>query len=618
MSLDESLDGSLGFKSLARAASGSRLGIRGWIYATIGAMSVLVVIFSVIGGVLLAKTSQASDLLVDRIGPANTALADMQDSLVDQETGIRGFLLTRQSDFLQPYTQGETQEATDSKQIETLLAGHTAALADFATLTQVISAWKAAYALPLIADAQAGKTISDAELTASKNSFDELREHFATLNTELATERASDAANLHRLNQTRDQTLIAMLVLFFITVGVIIVLIQFAVLRPLNRLRTESEAVTEGNFDSPLTGTGPRDIRALGEALAAMRGRLTGALTAAERQRTALHEQKEILDTQAADLRRSNEELEQFAYVASHDLQEPLRKVASFCQLIERRYADHLDERGRQYIDYAVDGAKRMQVLINDLLTFSRVGRVNERQQRVELRAAVDDVIDGLQYAVNDTDARIEIEDGLPTVTGDPTLIRMLLQNLIGNSLKFHAPGQPPEIEITRESDPQQPGFVLLSVADRGIGIPAEFSEKVFVIFQRLHSRESYSGTGIGLALCKKIVEYHGGRITIDAERKPGTRIVFSLPAAEPEPEEETSVEAAPSLEAEPSPEVEAEAEVEPSREAETGTEAESGPAENGSAGGAAQPAPAVQEFPKPSAPPDPGGAQPAERLSRQ
>ena len=565
MSLDEALGERLG-PDLARTDSGRRLGIRGWIYATIGAMSVLVVLFSVIGGVLLARTSQASDLLVDRIGPANTALADMQDALVDQETGVRGYLLTRQSDFLQPYTQGEAQEAADSKQIETLLAGHTTALADFASLSGVIAAWKDAYALPLIADAQAGKPITDTELTASKNAFDGLREHFGTLNTQLGAERATDVANLHRLDEVRDRTLIAMLVVFFATVGLIVVLVQFAVLRPLTRLRLESEAVTEGNFDSPLTATGPRDIRALVEALAAMRGRLTRALAAADRQRTTLHEQKEALDSQAADLRRSNEELEQFAYVASHDLQEPLRKVASFCQLIERRYAEHLDERGKQYIDYAVDGAKRMQVLINDLLTFSRVGRVNERHQRVELKAAVDDAVYGLQYVVNDTGARIEIEDALPAVTGDPTLIRMLLQNLLGNSLKFHAPGQPPEIDVSWGSDPEQPGFVLLSVADRGIGIPAEFSEKVFVIFQRLHTRESYTGTGIGLALCKKIVEYHGGRITIDAEHTPGTRIVFSLPAAEPSAELEPSAEPEPSPapESTPVPELELESAPEP------------------------------------------------------
>jgi signal transduction histidine kinase len=510
------------------------LGIRGSFYAAIGTMTVLVLLFSVIGGVLLERSSQAFDTLVDRIGPANTALVDMEDALVDEETGVRGYLLTRQSDFLQPYSQGEAQETTDLAQIKTLLAGRPKALADVAAAQDGVAAWKNTYALPFIAQTRAGGTVGDAALTASKNSFDRLRILFATAQARLSVERAAAQANLNHLDRIRDWTFSAMLAAFLVTVCLIVGLVQMAVLRPLTRLRLEAEAVTEGSFDAPITATGPRDIRALGEALAAMRGRLTRALAAAEHQRTALNEQKEVLDKQASELRRSNEELEQFAYVASHDLQEPLRKVASFCQLIERRYGEVLDERGKQYIDYAVDGAKRMQVLINDLLTFSRVGRFNERRERVDLQAAVADALDGLQYAIDESGAVVRVDGPLPAVTGDPTLIRMLLQNLVGNSIKFRTPGTEPEIDIAWEPDPEQEGFVRLSVADKGIGIAPEFGEKVFVIFQRLHSREAYTGTGIGLALCKKIVEYHDGRIALDPARSPGTRIFFTLPAADP------------------------------------------------------------------------------------
>ena len=510
-----------------------RLGIRGWFYAAIGGMTVLVLLFSVIGGVLLYRSSQASDTLVDRIGPANTALVDMEDALVDEETGVRGYLLTRQTDFLQPYNQGEVQEQADLARIETLLAGHPLALSDIAAVQSAVSAWKSTYAQPFLADAQAHRTPSDAVLNASKDSFDLVRAAFTTAESELASERSADQANLNRLDRIRNLTFSAMLAVFLVTVCLIAWLVQVAVLRPLNRLRLEAGAVKEGNFHAPLTARGPRDIRALGEALSAMRDRLTAAIADGEIQREILHEQKETLDRQAADLRRSNEELEQFAYVASHDLQEPLRKVASFCQLIERRYGEVLDERGQQYIDYAVDGAKRMQVLINDLLTFSRVGRFNERRERVDLQAAVSDALDGLQYAVDESEAVVRVDGPLPAVTGDPMLIRMLLQNLVGNSIKFRKPGHEPEIEVCWEPDPEQEGFVLLSVADRGIGIPPEFAEKVFVIFQRLHSRETYAGTGIGLALCKKIVEYHGGRIALDPDWTEGTRILFTLPAAD-------------------------------------------------------------------------------------
>ena len=520
---------------MSAAFSRGRLGIRGWIYSAIAAMTVLLVLFSVIGGVLLQRSSQASDTLLNRMAPARTALVDMEDALLDEETGVRGYLLTGgESEFLQPYSQGEAQEAEDARQIDTLLAGHTAALADLVAVRRGIDAWHGAYALPLVADAKAGRHVTDAQLTASKTSFDQLRGLFTTAQKEIDAERTIDLANLNHTDRIRDWAFSAMLAAFLLTGCLVAGLIQVAVLRPLTRLRLQAEAVKEGTFDAPISATGPRDIRALSDALGAMRSRLTQALGAAEAQRAALHSQKDLLDTQAAELRRSNEELEQFAYVASHDLQEPLRKVASFCQLIEKRYGDALDARGKQYIDYAVDGAKRMQVLINDLLAFSRVGRLSGGHERVDLQAALGAAVDGLQVAVEESGAVIRVDGPLPAVTGDATLIGMLLQNLVGNSLKFRAPGRAPEIDVSWEPDPEQQGFVRLSLADNGIGIAPEFAEKVFVIFQRLHGREAYPGTGIGLALCKKIVEYHGGRITIDPDREAGTRFVFTLPAAEP------------------------------------------------------------------------------------
>jgi light-regulated signal transduction histidine kinase (bacteriophytochrome) len=231
------------------------------------------------------------------------------------------------------------------------------------------------------------------------------------------------------------------------------------------------------------------------------------------------------------ELRRSNAELEQFAYVASHDLQEPLRKVAAFCQLLEKRYADKLDDRGMQYIEFAVDGAKRMQVLINDLLTFSRAGRVNVARSDVDLDATLDTALGNLATAVEESGADVDRSAGLPRVIGDPTLLAMLWQNLLGNALKFRRDDGAPRIVIDC-----QPGIAdhdgewLLSVSDNGIGIQEEFVDKVFVIFQRLHGRDAYTGTGIGLALCKKIVELHGGTIWIDTSYAGGTRFYFTLP----------------------------------------------------------------------------------------
>lgn len=265
-----------------------------------------------------------------------------------------------------------------------------------------------------------------------------------------------------------------------------------------------------------------------------MRSGLVSALDDSRASAEVTAQQAADLDAQAGELRRSNAELEQFAYVASHDLQEPLRKVASFCQLLEKRYGDQLDERGLQYIAFAVDGAKRMQVLINDLLTFSRVGRSSELAERLPLDQPLDTALNSLSVAIEDADAVVERPERLPEVVGDPTLLAMLWQNLIGNALKFRAPGRPPVVQITAAAQPD--GGWQFAVTDNGIGIPPEFAEKVFVIFQRLHGRGVYPGTGIGLALCKRIVEQHGGEMHLDTSYADGTRIIFTLPAADPAP----------------------------------------------------------------------------------
>ena len=241
-----------------------------------------------------------------------------------------------------------------------------------------------------------------------------------------------------------------------------------------------------------------------------------------------MREAHDQLDEQTRDLERSNAELEQFAYVASHDLQEPLRKVASFCQLLEQRYRGQLDERADQYIDFAVDGAKRMQQLINDLLAFSRVGRSGNELQPVALDEIARRALADLDAVRVDARATVDVGD-LPTVLGEPSLLTVLFQNLIGNAIKFRSE-QPPEVRLTAERDGD--GW-LITCSDNGIGIDPEYAERVFVIFQRLHAKDEYAGTGIGLAMCRKIVEHHGGRIWLDPEAGPGTTFRFTLPALE-------------------------------------------------------------------------------------
>ena len=232
------------------------------------------------------------------------------------------------------------------------------------------------------------------------------------------------------------------------------------------------------------------------------------------------------LDDRNRDLRRSNEELEQFAYVASHDLQEPLRKVTSFVQLLQQRYEHQLDPRADEYIGFAVDGARRMQALIDDLLTFSRVGRTTEAFTTVPLGECADVALSSLSDLVGETGATVRI-GALPDVRGDRVLLTSLWQNLLGNAVKFGG-DEPPQVDVVARRDGPRWRF---EVTDTGIGIEPRHADRVFVIFQRLHARDAYGGTGIGLALCRKIVEFHGGTIWVDREYTGGARLCFTLPA---------------------------------------------------------------------------------------
>jgi light-regulated signal transduction histidine kinase (bacteriophytochrome) len=230
---------------------------------------------------------------------------------------------------------------------------------------------------------------------------------------------------------------------------------------------------------------------------------------------------------QATELARSNAELEQFAYVASHDLQEPLRKVASFCQLLEQQYGDALDDKARLYIDYAVDGARRMQQLINDLLEYSRAGRAAADPEPVDLAAAVTRAVRNLETAIEEAHADVRIGP-LPTLLGEGPRVVQLLQNLIGNAVKYRSRERPLRVDVLAE--PVEHGVAVV-VRDNGIGIRPEFADRIFEVFRRLHSREEYPGTGIGLALCRRIVERMGGTLVVESDGTSGSTFRAVLPA---------------------------------------------------------------------------------------
>jgi PAS domain S-box-containing protein len=297
----------------------------------------------------------------------------------------------------------------------------------------------------------------------------------------------------------------------------------------LQRRNDKSEAVMEINNDITERKRAEESLRkAHGELEQRVQERTRDLKTSNELLELEVAERKRaqsILAQQSAELARSNSELEQFAYIASHDLQEPLRMVGSYVQLLERNYKNLFDAKGEEYIAYAVDGAKRMQMLINDLLSYSRVGTRGNEFALTDCAGVVGLAIRNLQKAIQESGATITC-DPLPTVLADKMQLLQLFQNLLANAIKFRADPYP-EIRITAK---HTDGLWQFAVKDNGIGIEQRHFERIFLIFQRLHSRREYPGTGMGLAICKKIVDRHGGTIWPVSEPGMGTTFFFTLP----------------------------------------------------------------------------------------
>jgi light-regulated signal transduction histidine kinase (bacteriophytochrome) len=357
--------------------------------------------------------------------------------------------------------------------------------------------------------------------------FEQSRSDVAAMQQSMQVVR-DDAVTSIKDTSTTLQFVLVVAVILVIASGVSLLLaLQRTVVGPLTELAAQVRSVARGNYDRVIESSGPPELSRLASDVDQMRRQIASDLAEVETARLQIEQAKEMLEQQAAELVRSNRDLEQFAYVASHDLQEPLRKVSSFCQLLQRRYQGQLDDKADQYIAFAVNGAQRMQRLINDLLAFSRIGRVTTGFTDVDL-----DRIMAYEVSQLDADeappADVTWSD-LPVVRGEEPLLANLFANLIANAVKFRRPGEQADVRVSgrRVGDDWE-----ISVVDRGIGIEKEFAEKVFVIFQRLHPREAYPGTGIGLSIAKKIVEYHGGAIWIDTDYTGGTAIRFTLPVA--------------------------------------------------------------------------------------
>ena len=483
--------------------------------ASAGAVIALVAI--VLGAAALWRLDQARADLTDAATPAVMAAQDLSMALLDQETGVRGFGLTGRTEFLDPYWAGLAAQDAAAAQLRGLATdgGFGVIVPDLDAIQRAEQEWRTSYAEPVIARAPTAPGPD-----VGRALFDQVRAATGTLLTDLETQRTIARDRVDRAAEfvtAVGAAIAVLLAAFLVAAGVGL---RRAVLRPISELAAQVREVVSGGVLRPVHATGPGEITELGEDVEAMRRHILRDLDDAQ----AVNRQ---LDEQARELERSNRDLEQFAYVASHDLQEPLRKVSSFCQLLQRRYAGRLDERADQYIQFAVDGAQRMQRLINDLLAFSRVGRTTESFEDVDLQEIAVGVVGQLERIRAETDGKVVIGD-LPVVSGDRSLLQALLANLIGNGLKFHREDVPPVVRVEALLADE---MWQITVSDNGIGIEPEYGDKVFVIFQRLHARDVYPGTGIGLALAKKIVEFHGGRIGLVETNGPGAAIRFTLPA---------------------------------------------------------------------------------------
>ncbi len=450
--------------------------------------------------------------------------------MLDAETAVRGYALTADPVTLGPYERALGGAEGATAELEQDLAADEDLSRARDRAVEAARRWVLEFAQPTIEAVGTGGTaaVTPADVEEGRVLFDATRD---AVEDYLDAIRERRAAALDRLEAWTRILVAATAALALGAVGVGVGLwttLGRSVTRPLAALAADARHVSSGDLAHPVRSTGPGEIAALGHDVETMRQVLVRQVEEAAAASAELATAHRRLTAQAAELERSNRDLEQFAYVASHDLQEPLRKVASFTQLLQKRYGGQLDERADQYIEFAVDGAKRMQRLIQDLLGFSRVGRTAGQTVDVDVASALADATADLEDAIATAGATVTHGE-LPVVRGERPLLVQLLVNLVGNAVKFRSPDRPPQVHLSA----RRVGDVWeLECRDNGIGIDPQYAERVFVIFQRLHPKDVYEGTGIGLSLCKKIVEHHGGRMWIaPVDDGPGTSIRWTLPA---------------------------------------------------------------------------------------
>jgi signal transduction histidine kinase len=450
------------------------------------------------------------------------------------ETGYRGFLLTGNESYLDPYSAGRERLPQTLSTLLRETADNPAQTARWQDLQLKVDEWLRVVTEPNIAQRRAAlgltvppEVIASVATGEGKQRVDAMRAIFAAALADEQSRLEARDAQAEVASRTLLGTLVGGTALAIVLAVVIASLLGRDLSQAIERLAAVAQRIAGGDLDERI-GLDRQDE--VGRAAAAFDH------MAAQQQATIdrLGESEAALLVQRAELQRSNRELQDFASVASHDLQEPLRKVQAFGDRLKARYGDSLPPEGQDYLARMQDAAGRMSTLINDLLTFSRVTTRAQPFTSVALEDVVHTVVGDLDARLTDTGGIVQVGP-LPVIQADPTQMRQLFQNLIANGLKFHQPDVPPRVEVTAQTLPGDSQadwgpWVQVTVADNGIGFDEKYLDRIFTIFQRLHGRGEYEGTGIGLAVCRKIVERHGGTITARSSPGEGATFIVELP----------------------------------------------------------------------------------------
>jgi signal transduction histidine kinase len=466
------------------------------------------------------------------ISDSNTALA----ALLDMETSYRGYLLAGRPEFLDPYTAGQIVYRNALAKLVDETADNPDQMTRWQRIGMLAETWQQQVTEPGIAlrrEVDAGRADRAAidQLVGTgegRRQFDAIREVFTAANAEedrLLEQRTTQAsaANQSLLVTLGAGTLLALAI--GLAAGL---LLTRDITDASGRLALAAEQIASGDLHQRV-GLHRRDeLGRSAEAFDRMADRLEGSIT-------RLEDSEQLLREQTMEFERSNRELQEFASVASHDLQEPLRKVRAFGDRLAAHEGPGLSPRGQDYLARMQDAAGRMQTLISDLLALSRVTTRGQPFTAIDLHHIAEQVIGDLEERIVQADGQVHLGP-LPTIEADPTQMRQLLQNLLGNALKFHRPGVPPIVNVTAtilggdESDETDEARLQLAVVDNGIGFDEKYLDRIFTTFQRLHGRTEYEGTGIGLAVCRRIAERHNGSITAYSTVNEGSTFLVDLP----------------------------------------------------------------------------------------